>query len=166
MVSRVRAYLGLGANLGDREAGIRHALALLGAIDGIEVARVSSLVETDPVGGPEGQPRYINAVAAIDTELAPRELLRACLEVETALGRTRAERWGPRTIDVDVLLYGEEVVGGDGLAIPHPRMHRRAFVLGPLAEIAPEARHPTLGATARELADGLARAAHAGKVPK
>lgn len=137
----VRAYLGLGSNLGDRDGNLRGALEMLGAREGITVAEASSFIETDPVGGPEGQPKFVNAAAAVDTTLSPRELLGACQEVERALGRERGPdevRWGPRTIDIDILLYGEQVVDEPDLQIPHPRMHEREFVLVPLAQIAPE----------------------------
>ena len=125
------AYVGLGANLGDREGTIRAAVADLPG-----VVAVSTLRETDPVGITD-QPRFLNGVAALETELAPRELLDALLAVERRLGRERGKRWGPRTIDLDLLLYGDEVIGEDGLTIPHPRLHERRFVLEPLADLAP-----------------------------
>jgi len=150
----VRAYLGLGSNLGDREANMKRALEELGRHEGIAVVQVSSLIETDPVGGPEGQGKFINAAAALDTTLTPRKLLEACLGVEHALGRTRGPddiRWGPRVIDIDILLYGDEIIRERGLSVPHPRMHERGFVLAPLAEIAGEARHPVSLMTVAEL---------------
>jgi len=132
-----RAYVGLGANLGDREGSLRAALAALGATEGIEVVAVSTLRETDPVDYLD-QPRFLNAAAALDTTLAPRALLDALLEVERSLGRTReGPRFGPRTIDLDLLLYGEESFDEPGLTLPHPRLHDRAFVLEPLAELDP-----------------------------
>jgi len=137
----VRAYLGLGSNLGDRHGNLRKALEMLDAREGIDVAEASSFIETDPVGGPEGQPKFVNAAVAVDTTLSPRELLGACQEVERALGRERGPdevRWGPRTIDIDILLYGDKVIREPDLRIPHPRMHEREFVLVPLAQIAPE----------------------------
>jgi 2-amino-4-hydroxy-6-hydroxymethyldihydropteridine diphosphokinase len=127
-----RAYVGLGANLGDREGTIRAAVADLPG-----VVAVSTLRETDPVGI-TAQPRFLNGVAALETELAPRELLDALLAVERRLGRERGKRWGPRTIDLDLLLYGDEVIDEDGLTIPHPRLHERRFVLEPLADLAPK----------------------------
>lgn len=132
-----RAYVGLGANLGDREGALRAALAALEATEGIDVAAVSTFRETDPVDYLD-QPRFLNAVAALDTTLAPRELLDALLEVERSLGRTRdGPRFGPRTIDLDLLLYGDESLDEPGLTVPHPRLHERAFVLEPLAELDP-----------------------------
>ncbi len=133
-----RAYVGLGANLGDREGALRAALAGLDAHEGIEVAAVSTFRETDPVDYLD-QPRFLNAAAALETTLAPRELLDALLEVERSLGRTReGPRFGPRTIDLDLLLYGDESFDEPGLTVPHPRLHGRAFVLEPLAELDPD----------------------------
>ncbi len=148
MVKTVRAYVGLGSNLGDREANLRGALGMLEARGEITVVKVSSFLETEPVGGPPGQGMFLNAAAELETTLTPRELLRACQDVERALGRERGVRWGPRTMDVDILLYGEEVIQEPDLVIPHPRMHEREFVLAPLADIAPEALHPVLKKTA------------------
>ena len=139
----MRAYIGLGSNLGDREATLREALRRLGALEGIEVAAVSTFRETDPVGKLD-QPRFLNAAAALDTSLPPRELLACLLEVERGLGRDRAaeERWGPRTIDLDLLLYGDETIDVPGLEVPHPRLAERAFVLEPLLELDPSLRLP------------------------
>jgi 2-amino-4-hydroxy-6-hydroxymethyldihydropteridine diphosphokinase len=132
-----RAYVGLGANLGDREATIRRAVELLGARDGIELLAVSTLRETDPVGV-EDQPRFLNGAAAIETTLGPGELLGVLLGVERVLGRVRdGVRFGPRTIDLDLLLYGDETLDDPGLTVPHPRLHERRFALEPLAELAP-----------------------------
>ena len=128
------AYLGLGANLGDRLANLQRAVDLLAEVSGLRVARSSRVYETEPVGGPE-QPEYLNAVVEVETDLAPHDLLEACLSVETRMGRVRAEPWGPRTIDVDVLTYGDETIDEPDLVIPHPRMHERGFVLVPLAEL-------------------------------
>lgn len=139
----MRAYVGLGSNLGEREATLRQALEALGSIDGIEVVAVSSFRETDPVGMVD-QPRFVNAAAALETTLGPRELLESLLEVERGLGRDRSreKRWGPRTIDLDLLLYGDETVAEPGLVIPHPRLAERAFVLQPLLELDPGLRLP------------------------
>ncbi len=132
-------YVGLGANLGDREGTVRHAAELLGA------ARLSTIRETEPWGYTD-QPSFLNAVAELDTDLSPSDLLEQLLEIETALGRTRAgPRYGPRTIDLDLLLFGEEIVDEPGLTVPHPRLHERLFVLEPLAELAPEAEVPGRG---------------------
>ena len=150
-VSRARAYIGLGSNLGDREATLREALRRLGAVDGIAVVAVSSFRETDPVGKVD-QPRFVNAAAELQTSLRPHDLLDRLLEVERALGRDRAreERWGPRTVDLDLLLYGDETVEEPGLEVPHPRLAERAFVLEPLLELDPELRLPD-GRPLREL---------------
>lgn len=129
----VRAHLGLGSNLGDRLANLGRAAGLLDATEGIRVVRSSSVYETAPVGPP--QPDYLNAVLEVATTRSPRALLEACLAVEERMGRVRAERWGPRVIDVDVLTYDDERVEEAGLTIPHPRMAERAFVLVPLSEI-------------------------------
>ncbi|HEY7732628.1 MAG TPA: 2-amino-4-hydroxy-6-hydroxymethyldihydropteridine diphosphokinase [Gaiellaceae bacterium] len=145
-------YIGLGANLGEREETIRRALELLGAAPGVRVVRVSSLLETEPVGYLE-QPRFVNAAAALETSLRPRELLELLLGVERELGRTRTgPRFGPRTIDLDVLLFGGEVVDEPGLSVPHPRLHERRFALEPLAELDPELVVPGRGPVTKLLA--------------
>jgi 2-amino-4-hydroxy-6-hydroxymethyldihydropteridine diphosphokinase len=131
----VTSYIGLGSNLGDREAFLRRALELLRAEPEIDVTAVSSVRETDPVGLVD-QPRFLNAVARIETDLAPRELLDRMLAAELALGRRRdGPRFGPRTIDLDLLLYGDEEVDEPGLIVPHPRLAERRFVLEPLHEL-------------------------------
>ena len=131
-----RAYVGLGANLGDREGNLRRAVELLGAEPGIEVVAVSSFRETEPVGYVD-QPRFLNGACAVETELSPSELLERLLSVEQALGRERGKepRWGPRTIDLDLLLYGQEEVDEPGLTVPHPRLTERSFALEPLLEL-------------------------------
>ena len=133
----VRAYLGIGTNLGDRMAYLQAAVDGLRRADGVEVSTVSSVYETAPVGGPE-QGAFLNAVVAVDTELEALGLLRVAQALETDAERVRIERWGPRTLDVDVLLFGDVVSDDPDLLIPHPRMSERAFVMIPLAEIAPE----------------------------
>ena len=145
------AYIGLGANLGRRGHTLRCALAMLNARADLSVVAVSDFIETPPVGGPAGQPPFLNAAAELRTALPPRELLAALQAVEDHFGRTREVRWGPRTLDLDLLLYGSLVTDGPGLRVPHPRMHERLFVLEPLAQIAPDAVHPTLGKTLRAL---------------
>ena len=133
----VIAYLGLGSNLGDRLVNLQGAVARLASEDGVRVDASSRVWETVPVGGPE-QPDYLNAAVRVETDLTPEELLAACRRVESALGRERIERWGPRTIDVDVLLYDERVVDEPGLVVPHPRIAERAFVVLPLLELDPD----------------------------
>jgi 2-amino-4-hydroxy-6-hydroxymethyldihydropteridine diphosphokinase len=133
----VRAYVGIGSNLGDREGTIRRALELLDEDAEIELVAVSSLRETDPVGY-EDQPRFLNGACAVDTALAPRELLERLLSIEGTLGRTRdGPRWGPRTLDLDLLLYGRETVDEPDLVVPHPELARREFALEPLVELDP-----------------------------
>ncbi len=132
-----RAYVGLGANLGDRERTLREAVDALAAEDGIEVLAVSTLRDTDPVGVGD-QPRYLNGAAELETTLTARELLAALLALEQRFGRLRVPgEHGPRTLDLDLLLYGSEELDEPGLTVPHPRLHERAFVLEPLAELAP-----------------------------
>lgn len=130
------AYLGLGSNLGDRFANLQRAVDLLHADERTGVRAVSSVYETAPVGGPEQDP-YLNLVVRVGTRRSPRKLLRLCHDVEAALRRRRDVRWGPRTIDVDILLYGPRVVETRRLVIPHPRLVERPFALIPLAEVAP-----------------------------
>jgi 2-amino-4-hydroxy-6-hydroxymethyldihydropteridine diphosphokinase len=140
-----RAFVGVGANLGDRKRTIREALGLLDADPRIEVVAVSSLRETDPVGYLD-QPPFLNGAAELRTELEPHELLDALLAVERQLGRMRdGPRFGPRTIDLDLLLYGDDVVDGPGLTVPHPRLHERRFALEPLAELEPDLVVPGRG---------------------
>jgi len=142
------AYVGLGANLGDREGTMRRALELLGD----DVVAVSTFRETDPVGY-EDQPRFVNAVVALETELGPRELLEQLLAVERALGRTRdGPRYGPRTIDLDLLVYGDDAFDEPGLHVPHPRLAERRFVLEPLFELAPDLVIPGAGPVSALLA--------------
>ena len=141
-----RAFVGIGSNLGNRQRQIRAAIDELAAADGIELVAVSSLRETDPVGYRE-QPRFLNGAAVVETELSPRELLGRLLEIERRLGRVRGggPRFGPRTIDLDLLLYGAETVDEPGLTVPHPRLAERRFALEPLAELDPELEVPGHG---------------------
>ncbi len=129
----MRAFLGLGSNLGDRQAYLREAVGSLS-----EVVAVSPIYETDPVGGPDGQGPYLNVVVEIDSDLSPRELLGVCHRLESAAGRVRQERWGPRTLDVDILWTDGEPIDEPDLQIPHPRMFERRFVMAPLADLAPD----------------------------
>src|SRR5262245_42217944 len=143
------AFLGLGSNLGRREESLVRALALLEEA-GLRITRTSALYETAPVGGPP-QADFLNQVVLGEWDGSPEALLGACFSAERALGRVRRERFGPRTLDVDVLLFDDLVRDAPPPILPHPRLHERRFVLVPLVEIAPEARHPRLGKTAREL---------------
>jgi 2-amino-4-hydroxy-6-hydroxymethyldihydropteridine diphosphokinase len=140
-----RAYVGLGSNLGDREDFIKEALAAIGADPEIEIVRVSTVRETEPVGYVD-QPKFLNAAVLVETSLSPRELLDRLLAIELNLGRRRdGPPHGPRTIDLDLLVYGGEVVDEPGLCVPHPRLHERRFVLEPLAELTPGLVVPGFG---------------------
>lgn len=131
-----RAYLGLGSNLGDRLAHLQSAVDGLAATPGVVVVAASRVYETQPIGGPP-QPDYMNAVVAIDTTLSARELLGVAKELEARAGRERLERWGPRTLDVDVLIVGRDRIDDPDLVVPHPRIGQRGFVLGPLSDLDP-----------------------------
>jgi 2-amino-4-hydroxy-6-hydroxymethyldihydropteridine diphosphokinase len=155
-VAEVTAFIGLGSNLGDRRATIEAALARLDASPDIRVERCSTIIETEPVG-PAGQGAYLNAAAKLAVTLSARDLLERCLAVERSFGRDRRfeVRWGPRRIDLDVLLYGDIVIDEPGLTVPHPRLAERLFVLEPLAEIAASRVHPAYGVPIRLLRDRL-----------
>jgi len=142
----MKAWIGLGSNLGEREAMIRQALEALSAMPDTELLRASSLYDSEPVGEAD-QPNFLNAVAQVDTDLSARQVLWNLLLIEKRLGRERTRRWGPRSIDLDLLLYGDEVIEEDDLRVPHPEMHRRAFVLVPLVELDPTLVHPGTGET-------------------
>ena len=163
-VSPATAYVALGSNLGDRRRHLQAALQALNTMEAVEVSRASSFHDTAPVG-PQDQRRFLNAVAEVHTTLPPHVLMDGLLEIEASLGRRPREHrqhWGPREIDLDLLMYGDTVVDTPGLTLPHPRMHERGFVLGPLCEIAPQLRHPVSGRTVADLsaaaACGLAEA--------
>lgn len=147
MPSPVRAFVAFGANLGDPAEAFALALAQLAALPGTRVLAQSSLYRSAPIGV-AGQPDYVNAVIALDTELDARALLDALLAIEHQGGRTRAFHMAPRTMDLDLLLHGDQVIDAPGLQVPHPRMHQRAFTLLPLAEIAPDTMIPGVGAVA------------------
>jgi len=150
----MRAYVGVGANLGDRRATLERAVELLRSVPGLEVLDVSPLRETDPVGF-EDQPQFLNGAVAVATALSARELLDVLLEIERNLGRTReGPRFGPRTIDLDLLVYGDVELDEPGLTLPHPRLHERRFALEPLADLAPGLVVPGRGAV-EELLRGL-----------
>jgi 2-amino-4-hydroxy-6-hydroxymethyldihydropteridine diphosphokinase len=139
------ALLGLGSNLGDRLTHMREAVRRLAGVPHVEIERVSSLYETAPMGGPADQGWFLNAVVAVRTRLSPDDLLQACRQIEHDLGRVRGERFGPRTMDMDVLLYADRIIQTAELTVPHPRLHERRFVLVPLVEVAPDLLHPTFG---------------------
>jgi 2-amino-4-hydroxy-6-hydroxymethyldihydropteridine diphosphokinase len=149
-----RAFVGLGSNLGDREALLRHALAAIAELPGTRVRAVSSFRDTEPVGIVD-QPRFLNGAAELETSLPPRELLAGLLEIERRLGRRRSgvARGGPRTLDLDLLLYGDARISARGLEIPHPRLAERRFVLEPLAELDPELEVPAKGRVEALLAE-------------
>ena len=138
----MKAVIALGSNLGNRELYIDSAVAELAKV--IEITHLSTNHETDPVGGPE-QPKYLNAIAIAETELDPRELLIVMLEIENKLGRKREVHWGPRTIDLDLIVFGDEIIDSETLVLPHPRAHERKFVLEPWLEIDPDAYIPGIG---------------------
>jgi 2-amino-4-hydroxy-6-hydroxymethyldihydropteridine diphosphokinase len=146
-----RVFIGIGSNVGDRGGTIARALNLLRERPGIEVRAVSPLIETEPVGGPPDQGRFLNGAAELATELEPEALLDELEAIEEQLGRRRTVRWGPRTIDLDVLLWDDRVIVGGRLQVPHPRMRGRRFVLEPLAQIASDVADPVTGWTVGEL---------------
>lgn len=153
-------YISIGSNLGDREGNIKKAIELIGESPGIRIGRASLLYETEPVGR-EDQGWFLNQVIEVSTTLSPQELLGLLGKIETTLGRTREERWGPRRIDLDILLFGDLIVDLPELKIPHPELHKRNFTLIPLAEIAPETRDPLLN---RSIEDLLLECADTGEV--
>jgi len=150
----VIAYLGIGSNLGDPVRNCREALRQVSTLKGSEVLRRSSLYRTEPVGV-EAQDWFVNGVVELRTDFPALQLLKALQWIERSMGRERTERWGPRVIDIDILLFGQQIVHAEGLVIPHPEMHRRRFVLEPMNEIAPYVIHPLYGVSMRGLLDRL-----------
>jgi 2-amino-4-hydroxy-6-hydroxymethyldihydropteridine diphosphokinase len=144
--ARMKVFIGLGSNLGERETLIRLALDDLARLPGTQLIRASSLYDTEPVGETD-QPNFLNAVAQVETELSARQLLWNLLLIEKRLGRVRTQKWGPRTIDLDLLLYGGQVIDEHDLRVPHPELVRRSFVLVPLVELDPMLVHPVTGNT-------------------
>ncbi len=153
-MSEITAYIGLGGNLGDRQNYINSALKMLTGATGVEVTRVSELIETAPLANAD-QPQYLNAVTELKTTLSPDDLLKSLIDIENLLDRERQAKWSSRTIDLDILLFGNEVIDSPDLIIPHPQMHLRSFVLNGLYELKPELLHPVLQETVRELAGRL-----------
>lgn len=150
----IKSYIGIGSNLGDRGKNIDMALEHLKKNKGIVLKKVSTLYETFPVGGPPHQGKFLNGAIEIRTTLSPHGLLKSLQDIEKSLCRVKGEHWGPRTIDLDILFYGDLVINEEGLAIPHPLMHTRDFVLKSLCDIAPELVHPVLKKSMRKLARG------------
>ncbi|HTL48530.1 MAG TPA: 2-amino-4-hydroxy-6-hydroxymethyldihydropteridine diphosphokinase [Verrucomicrobiae bacterium] len=153
-----RVFIGVGSNLGDRFDNVAKARRLLAASEGIKLVRISPNFETDPVDVPGEQPKFVNAAWEIETELPPKSLLSVLKGIENKLGRERPYPNAPRTIDLDILFYGEQAVEEDSLLIPHPRLHERFFVLKPMSVLAPKWMHPKLGQTMEKLLEALLEA--------
>jgi 2-amino-4-hydroxy-6-hydroxymethyldihydropteridine diphosphokinase len=157
MTAALPVLIGLGSNLGDRRAALEGAIAALGETPGILVRKVSTFHETESVGGPSGQGRYLNAAAVLETSLDPLALLKVLQAIEARFGRVRTVRWGERTLDLDLLLFGDRIIDTPELVVPHPRYAARRFVLQPLAEIAPQAVDPVRKRTVLDLLAELDR---------
>jgi 2-amino-4-hydroxy-6-hydroxymethyldihydropteridine diphosphokinase len=149
--SKIISYIALGSNLGDRLDHLQNGAQLLEAHQGIRITGKSRIFETEPVGGPDNQGAYLNAVVRLESRFAARDLLDVLLETELQRGRVRSERWGPRTLDLDLLIHGFETIDEPGLIVPHPRLHERAFVLEPLGDLAPDLEVPGLGLMVKSL---------------
>jgi 2-amino-4-hydroxy-6-hydroxymethyldihydropteridine diphosphokinase len=145
------AYIGIGANVGDREGNIRAAIDRLRESSNVEVTRVSKLLDNPAAGGPAGSPSFLNGAVEVSTSLSARALLDRLFEIEKSLGRERRLKWGPRTIDLDLLLFGDEIIAEPGITVPHALLHERTFVLQPMNEIAPDVIHPALRKSMRDL---------------
>ena len=154
MAEPTTAYIGLGSNLGDRAGFLDKAVRMLGESEGVEVVRLSDIIETAALGG-SNQPKYLNSAAEVKTSLGPEELYGRMAEIEEALGRVRTEKWSPRVIDLDLLLYGEQVIKSDDLTVPHPQMHLRSFVLGGLCRLNRQLVHPVMKVSVAEMAGRL-----------
>lgn len=150
-------YVGLGSNLGDRRQNIGSAIELLGKTPGLQVLRAATILENAAVGGPENSPVFLNTVVEIKTSLSAHALLNRLMQIESELGRVRRDKWEPRIIDADLLLYGNHIFSSQDLIVPHPLMHERRFVLQPLAELAPDVVHPVLQMSIRGLLDNLVK---------
>jgi 2-amino-4-hydroxy-6-hydroxymethyldihydropteridine diphosphokinase len=154
MKSSVTVHIGLGSNVGDREANLRKALAMLVESPGLEVRKISPFLD-NPAVGDDDAPRFLNAAAEAVTTLSAKDLVHRLLDIEHLMGRVRREKWEPRIIDLDLLLHGSTIVATDAVSVPHPLMHERLFVLRPLAEIAPQVIHPVLRVTVADLLRNL-----------
>ena len=154
MKDKIIAYIGCGSNLGNREALLNNSITLLGETEGIKVTSVSPFYNTEPVGYTD-QPDFLNGVVELETILSPEDLLTVCMNIEQELHRKREIRWGPRTIDLDILLYGNQIIETEELSIPHPRMHERYFALKPLSDLTPDMVHPIKKISIKKLLEDL-----------